>query len=111
MRLNYLIGTAVLGLALPLTAVAGDDKGEKLAKALNLSGDRAEQVEQVLENYHEQRKEVKDQAEERLSTLGDQKKSQLRSILTEEEFEQYEDMHEAKKEFKKHKGWKADDHS
>lgn len=111
MRLRCVIGATVLGLALPFAAIAGDDKGEKLAKALNLEGERAERVEQVLENYHERRKEVEDQAAERLSTLKDQKESELRSILTEDEFEQYEDMQEAKKEFKKHKGWKHGDHS
>ena len=102
MKLTHIAAVAILGLALPLGAMAnhGDkDKAEHIIKALDLDDERAEEVRSVVENYTEKRKELKEQYKE-----------QLKGVLTDEEYEQLKAMKKAKKEKhkdKEHKGkWK-----
>lgn len=106
MNIRQILGTAVLGALIPMGAMAGsDDKGEKVVKALNLEGDRAEQVEEVMSSYYEQKKTIKNQVKDQMETLKDQKEERLKTILSDDEFDQYESMKEAHMD-KRDKKWK-----
>lgn len=106
MNIKHLLGTAVLGALIPMGAMAGsDDKSEKVVEALNLEGDRKEQVQEVMSNYYEQKKTVKEQTKDQMETLKDQKEERLKGILSDDEFEQYETMKEAHQD-KHDKKWK-----
>ncbi len=107
MKIRHIVGSAVLGMALPMAAFADkEDKAEDVVNALNLDDQRGEEVQQVLENFHDQKKEVKERSKDQISSLKDQKEERLQAILTDDEFEQYENLQEAKKDRKdkKHKG-------
>jgi len=86
--------TAALTLTLPYGALANaGDKAEHVIKALNLQGDKADRVEEIMETY-----------EDDMKALKEQKKTRLDAVLTDEEMEQLEAMHDAKKDRKK-KSW------
>lgn len=86
--------TAALTLTLPYGAFANTgDKSEHVIKALNLTGDKADRVEEIMESY-----------EDDMKALKEQKKTRLDAVLTDEEMEQLEAMHDAKKDRKK-KSW------
>lgn len=92
-------------LAMPLSALAGDD----VAKMLNLKGDRADQVEDIMENYHDQREAIKDRAHDDMKALKEQKMSSLKTVLSDDEYNKLEDMYEAKKSaHEKHKDMNKD---
>lgn len=108
MNIKHLLGTAVLGALIPMGAMAGsDDKSEKVVEALNLDGDRADQVEEVMSNYYDQKKTVMEQTKDQVKTLKEQKEERLKDILSDDEFEQYESIADAHKN-KHHKKWKKD---
>jgi Spy/CpxP family protein refolding chaperone len=86
MKTRNMMLTLGLAMALPLTAVAGDEKGKDVAKALGLDSTRAEQVEEIIDDYHEQHKEIKERKEERLD-----------AVLTDDEMDRLKAMHKAKK--------------
>lgn len=86
MKTRNLILTLGLAMALPLTAAANDDKGEDIAKALGLDSTRADQVEEIMDDYHDQHKELKERKEERLD-----------AVLTDDEMDQLKAMKKAHK--------------
>lgn len=101
MKIRHILGTAVLGMALPMAAFADrEDKAEDVVNALNLDSERGQEVQDALEQYHDQKSQVKDRADDQMSALEDQKESRLQAILTDDEYEQYESMQEAKKDRK-----------
>lgn len=106
MKIRHILGSAVLGMALPMAAFADrEDKAEDVVNALNLDGERGQEVKEALEQYHDQKSELKERAKDQMSSLKDQKEARLQAVLTDDEFEQYESMQEAKKDRKdkKHK--------
>lgn len=112
MQIKHMVAIASLTLSLPLTALA-NDKSDEVIKALNLQGAKAEQVEDIMENYHDQRKEVKERARDSIKALKEQKKQQLEVVLTDAEMDQLEAWHDAKKKryekddmYKNCKKWK-----
>jgi hypothetical protein len=101
MNTKILFIAASLTLSAPFTALAGDDKHhEDLVKSLNLKGDRADQVEKIVDTYKDQAKKVKEGAKDQLESLHDQKETQLKSVLSEAEYDRYESLAEAQKEQK-----------
>lgn len=92
MKIKNVILTAGLAMAMPLAAMAGsDNKAEDISKALNLDENRAEQVEQIMENYYEQHKQLKQQKED-----------QLDAILTDDEMDRLMKMKKDMKHDEKH---------
>lgn len=91
MRIKTMMLAAGFALAMPLTASAGDDKGKDIAKALNLDSTRSQQVEEIMENYHDQHERLKDQKEE-----------QLDAILTDDEMDRLKKMKKDRKHDKKY---------
>lgn len=108
MQIRHIIAATVLGIALPMSAMAGDDYGKHLVKTLNLEGDRADQVQEIVDEYQEQKKELKEKMHDEYSALSDQKEQKLKSVLTKEEFKQYEALKETKKDMMKE--WKEEKH-
>lgn len=91
MKPTHLAAAAILGLALPLGAMANHgDMADHIVKKLDLDDARAEEVRSVVKDYAEKRKELKEEYKE-----------QLKNVLTDEEYEKLEAMKEAKRE--KHK--------
>lgn len=103
MQMKHFLSAAVLSAAMPLTAFAGEDKSEEVINALNLDGDRAEQVQGIMEDYHDQKKEIKKLAHEQVKQLKDLKKQRLEAVLSDNEMQQLESMMEEKKEKRKEK--------
>lgn len=88
MQIKYLAGAAVLAVALPFATVAdSEDKADHYIQTLNLDDARAEQVRDIMENYHDGKKALKDQ-----------KKQQLEEVLTDDEMEKLKSMKESKRE-------------
>lgn len=101
MNTKTLFIAASLALSAPLAAFAGDYKyDEDVVKSLNLKGDRADQVEKIMDNYKDQSKKVKESAKDQLGDLRDQKEERLKAVLNDEEFKRYESMVEVKHEKK-----------
>lgn len=109
MQFKPILGGLVLATTLPMSAFAGSkDKTENIIDALNLEGDRAEQVQEIMNDYHEQRDEVKERAHSQIKELKKQKEQQLEAVLTDEEMDQYESMMEAKKDWHAKHGYGHD---
>ncbi len=108
MHLRHILATTVIGLALPMGAMAGDDHADRLVKNLNLSGEKADQVENILEEFHDQKHDLMEKTHDQIGDLADEKDQKLKAILTKEEYKQYEDFKETKKDMKKK--WKEDRH-
>lgn len=85
--------TAVLALPYGALADHHEDKADNVIKALNLKGDKADRVEEIMESY-----------EDDMKALKEQKKTRLDAVLSDEEMEQLEAMKDAKKDHKK-KSW------
>ena len=98
MKITNILLAAILAVALPFSAVAVADPDEDIAKALNLDQDRAQQVEVIMDNYDDRRDEVKERAHDDMKKLKEEKKQKLEAVLSEDEMEQLEAMHEAKKD-------------
>lgn len=92
MKIKALITALGLAIALPFTAAAHDKeaKAEDITRALNLDRTRAQQVEQIFDNYNTQHK-----------LLKEQKEDQLETVLTDAEMERVKAMKKAKKEERK----------
>ncbi len=89
MNIKTFIATTAVAIALPLSAIAGDKDPEKkaewIAEKLELDDARAEQVETILTDYHEGKKELKKQKKERLeSTLSEEERDKLKEMWKEE---------------------------
>ncbi len=106
MQLRHILAATVLGLALPMGAIAGDDHADRVVKTLNLSGDKADRVEDILEDFHDQKHDLMENTHDQISDLADEKDAKLKAVLTDEEYKQYEELRETKKEMKKK--WKKD---
>jgi len=89
MELKHLVGATIIALAIPFTAVAGDadEKADKIAQELGLDDERAAQVEQIITNYHEGKEALKEQ-----------KKEQLKAVLSEDEMDKLKELKDAKKD-------------
>lgn len=98
MKITSILAAGILVAAAPMGVLANEKHDKDLVKALNLKGDRAEQVEDIMSRYDDQAKQIKERAKDQISDLRDQKKEQLKAVLSDKEFEQYESMKEAKKE-------------
>lgn len=99
MNTKILLIAASLALSTPLSAFAGDYKhDEDVIKSLNLKGDRADQVEEILDTYKDQSKKIKENAKDQLGNLHDQKEGQLKAVLNDDEYKRYESMVEVKHE-------------
>jgi phosphoserine phosphatase len=87
-RTLLLVTTLALPLAIPVAAhPSHEGKAEKLLESLNLDDGRTEEVRQILQHFHEQRRAVHEQAKERMKELHKAKHEQLQQVLTEEEME------------------------
>jgi|SRR5690554_1334609 len=84
--------TAALTLTMPYGALADHhgDKSDDIIKALNLKGDKADRVEEIMESY-----------EDDMKALKEQKKTRLEAVLSDEEMDQLEALKDAKKDRKK----------
>lgn len=101
MNTKILFIAASLTLSAPFAAFAGDNRyDEDVIKSLNLKGDRADKVEDIMDTYKDQSKKVKENAKEQLGDLRDRKEEQLKAVLNDEEFKRYESMVEVKHEKK-----------
>lgn len=78
--------------------VAADDKD--FIKALNLNENKAEQVEDIMSRHHDQAKKIKERAKDEISDLRDQKEEQLKTVLSDDEFDRYESLVDTKKEMR-----------
>ena len=88
MDIKTIVGAAVIAFALPFGALADpDEKADKISQELGLDDERAAQVEQILTTYHDGKKALKEQ-----------KKAQLKTVLSEEEMDKLEAMYEKKKD-------------
>ena len=101
MKSKALIMATFLAVSAPLCAHAGDKHDKDLIKSLNLQGDRADKVEDVVKRYHDQAEKIKDNAKDQLGDLRDQKDEQIKAILSDAEYKRYESLQDAKKEMKK----------
>lgn len=91
MHSKTFLAAALLALALPFSAMADpENKAEHLVEALNLQGDRANQVQQILEDHYDQVKEIKKRAHEDMKQLKEEKMQNLQQVLTEQEMNQLE---------------------
>lgn len=100
MKSKALIMATFLAVSAPLYVHAGDKHDKDLIKSLNLQGDKADQVEDVVKRYHDQAEKVKDNAKDQLGDLRDQKDEQIKALLSDAEYKRYESMKDAKKEMK-----------
>lgn len=100
MNSKILMVAAALTLCAPFGAFANEKHDKDLIKSLNLQGNRAEQVEKIMENYSDQAEQVKESAKEQLSNLRDQKEDQLKSVLSDAEYKRYESLVDTRKEQK-----------
>jgi hypothetical protein len=101
MNTKVLFFAASLMLSAPVATFAADTKyDEDVVKSLNLKGDRADQVEKIMDSYKDQSKQVKDKARDQLGDLRDQKEDQLKAVLNDDEYKRYESMVEVKHEQK-----------
>ncbi|MFA5630470.1 MAG: hypothetical protein WC997_03065 [Porticoccaceae bacterium] len=88
MDIKTIVGATVIALALPFGALADpDEKADKISQELGLDDERAAQVEQILTTYHDGKKALKEQ-----------KKAQLKTVLSEEEMDKLKAMYEKKKD-------------
>lgn len=109
MQIKHFISAAVLAAAMPLSAMAGsENKVDELVDSLQLDDKRAEQVREIMNDYHEQKKEIKKVAHDQKKLLKDLKKQRLSTVLSENEMEQLEAVVKEKMERykEKHKNWK-----
>ena len=94
MNIRQFSGITIIGLSLSAGAMAGaGHKTDKIAEKLNLDAERAAQVEEIMNDYYEGKK-----------ALRDEKKARLKEVLTDEEMDQLKAMHERKRE-KMHKDY------
>ncbi|MBC6906635.1 hypothetical protein DWB84_14375 [Saccharophagus sp. K07] len=98
MNTKVLLLASALAISAPFTAFAGDKHHKDLVKALNLQGDKAEQVEDILESYKDQAEDVKDRAKDQLSDLRDKKEDQLKAVLSKAEYDRYKSFKDAHKD-------------
>lgn len=94
----FLLAT-FLAASAPFGAYA-HDHDKDMIKSLNLKGDKADQVEDVMKRYHDQAEKIKDTAKDQLGDLRDQKDEQLKALLSDAEYKRYESLKDAKKEMK-----------
>lgn len=109
MQFKHIISATILAV-MSLGVMAGsNEKIDKLTDSLQLDDNRAEQVREILNDYHEQKKEAKKIAHDQKKLLKDVKKQRLSTVLSESEMEQLKSIMEEKKERykdKRKKGWK-----
>ena len=94
MQMKKMIAVAGLTLAMPLAAFAGDDA----IKALNLQGAKADQVKTIMDNYKDQKDDIKESAHEEIKALKDRKKEQLDAVLSDAEMDQLEKWKETRED-------------
>lgn len=97
MQMKKMIAIAGLTMAMPLTTFADDDA----IKALNLQGAKADQVETIMKNYKDQKKDIKERAHDEIEVLKERKKEQLDAVLSDDEMDRLEKWKETKE--KRHK--------
>ncbi len=99
MTIKSFIGIATISLVLPFAAVADPEKkADKMAEKLGLDANQTAEVEEILTDYHEGKKALKEQKEEG-----------LKGVLTDEQMEQLKAMHK-EKDKKHHKDHYKKDH-
>lgn len=102
MHRKSILAAAILALTLPFNAVADPEKkAEYVTEALNLQGDRASQVQEILEDHYDQVKEVMKRAHEEMKQLKEEKKQNLEQVLTEQEMKQLKAIHKLSKGHKR----------
>lgn len=110
MQFKHFLSAVVLSAAMPFSAFAGsEEKIDELVDSLRLDDNRAEQVREILNDYHNQKKEIMKVAHDQKSLLKDLKKKRLETVLSENEMEQLKSiMEEKRKKYKEkhHKDWK-----
>lgn len=103
---KWLIALTLLS-GLSGVAIAGGQHHEKmvtkLIEKLELDDGRASEVRAILDASHEQRKALREEMREKQKALREVTKSNLATVLTEEELEKFEKMLEKKREKMKEK--------
>lgn len=97
---KVLLLAGALAVSAPFSAFANDKHHKDLVKTLNLQGDKAEQVEDILERYKDRAEDVKDRAKDQISDLRDQKDEQLKALLSKAEYDRYKSFKDAHKDKK-----------
>jgi hypothetical protein len=103
MKSKALIMATFLAVSAPLCVHAGDKHDKDLIKSLNLQGDKADRVEDVVKSYHDQAEKIKDNAKDQLGDLRDQKDKEIKAILSDAEYKRYESLQDAKEPLVKSK--------
>lgn len=85
--------TLTLALALPVNAKPPSEKHhEHVIEALELDDGRAEEVRQIMQSYHEQKRALHREVREQMKALHADKQERLGKVLTEEEMAKLKEM-------------------
>lgn len=105
MKIAALIMAGTLALPLSLPAAAhgsGEHRADKVINALELDDGRAEEVRQLMQDFHAKVRAHREKARAELKPMHEEHRQQLQQVLTEEEMAELDEL-KSRMKSRKHK--------